>query len=229
MITVNLHDLTGLPETFIKGLHSCNSHFRDAEFLENIREIPAVLSLIKDIDEFCSQNQVIGFHYTRAIPEDLLTQGLQPRSGDQIRQQFLSRWGHKFGPDEIDTIKSAWASYFDKSMRRSRDNVLRFNFTKTALSDGGAEWLLKYYGGEQVYFCLINLPGIDEVLTSIGTPLIVKCELNPSDVSTYIDCPWGSIAVSSFHRRINPEADQVAQDGLLDGGVSPDRLELIIL
>ena len=229
MIAVNLHDLTGLPVEFRERLHTCSSHFQSGGFLDNIKNIPAISSLIAEIDDFCSKNKVIGFHYTRAVADDLLKQGLQPRSGDEIRQQFLTRWGHKFSPDEIDTIKSAWASYFDDSMRSSRDNVLRFNFKKTALSNGGADWLLKYYGGEQVYFCLIGIPSIDEVLTSIGTPLIAKCELNPSDISTYIDRPWGSIAVSSFHRHINPDADQVDQDGLLAGGVSPDRIELIYL
>jgi len=229
VITVNLQDLTGLPETFIKELHSCNSHFGDAVFLENIRAIPTISSLIKDIDKFCSQNQIIGFHYTRAIPEDLLTQGLQPRSGDEIRQQFLSRWGHKFSPDEIDAIKSAWASYFDKRTRSSRDNVLRFNFTKNALSDGGADQLLKYYGGEQIYFPIYKLPGIGEVLSSIGIPLIVKCELIPLEVSTFIEHPWGCIAVSSYHRRINPHAHQVDQDGLQYGNAPPDRLKLVYL
>ena len=84
------------------------------EHLENIREIPAVASLIKDIDRFCSENMVIGFHYTRAIPEDILTQGLQPRSGEEIRAQFLSRFAHMFTPVEISAIKAACATYYDE-------------------------------------------------------------------------------------------------------------------
>lgn len=197
------------------------------EHLENVRGVPAIASLIKDIDHFCSENMVIGVHYTRAIPDDILTHGLRPRSGEEIREQFLSRFRHMFNPDEIVAIKAAWASYYDKRARSSRDHRIWFNFTCNALKNGGADLLLKYYGGEQVYFCIDELPGVGEKLSSIGQPLIVKCALLPAEVRTFIDYPWGTIAVSTYHKHINPDAYQTDQDGHQTVPVPPDRIELV--
>jgi hypothetical protein len=227
VIAVNLEDLASLPGSILQRLKACERHFMAEKHLGNIREIPAVASLIKDIDHFCSENMVIGFHYTRAIPEDILTQGLQPRSGEEIRAQFLSRFGDMFTPVEISTIKAAWATYYDKRARSSRDHRIWFNFTRDALNNGGADLLLKYYGGEQVYFCIVELPGVGEKLSSIGQPLIVKCALLPAEVRTSIDYPWGSIALSAYHRRLNHGAYQTDQDGRQSVPVPPDRIELI--
>jgi hypothetical protein len=229
VIAVNLEDSASLPGSILKRLQACEHHFIGEEHLENVREIFGVASLIKDIDHFCSENMVIGFHYTRAIPEDILTQGLRPRSGQEIRAQFLSRFGQMFTPGTISAIKAAWASYYDDRARSSRDHRIWFNFTRDALNNGGADLLLKYYGGEQVYFCIDELGGVGEKLSSIGQPLIVKCALLPAEVRTSIDYPWGSIAVSAWHRRLNPGAYQTDQDGCQSVPVPPDRIELVYL
>lgn len=68
--------------------------------------------------------------------------------------------------EEIAAIKAAWASYFNDNLQSTRDNTIWFNFTRYALSNGGADLLLKYYGGEQVYFCIDDIPGVGEKLSS---------------------------------------------------------------
>lgn len=227
VIAVNLEDPTSLPSVILGALRACDPHFMREEHVSNLRKIPAVGSLIRDIDHFCSRNMVIGFHYTRAIPDDILTHGLQLRSGEEVRAQFLGRFGHMFTSDEIHAIKVAWASYYNGRVRSSRDHKIWFNFTRDALTNGGADLLLKYYGGEQVYFCINELPGVGEKLSSIGQPLIVKCALVPAELNTFIAYPWGSIAVSAHHRRVNPAAHQTDQDGWQTAPVPPDRIELI--
>ena len=102
-----------------------------------------------------------------------------------------------------------------------------FNFTKDALKDSGAELLLKYYGGEQVYFPIFQLPEFGKKLEKIGVPMILRCTLNPNDINTFIEFPWGKIAVSIYHRKVNPEAHQIDQDGYQNIGVSPENIEII--
>jgi hypothetical protein len=227
VITINLEDSASLPPCIRTRLRACNYYFSGKPFLDEIRQIPEIMSLIVDIDHFCLQNMIVGFHYTRAIREDILTHGLCPRSGDEIRAQFLNRFGDMFSRGEIDAIKAAWKSYFDENARKARDHKVWFNFTRHALTNGDAGRLLKYYGGEQVYSCIDDIPGVAEKLSSIGEAFIVKCALRPSDLRTFIEYPWGSIAVSAYHRSVNSAACQMDQDGSQMVPVSPDRIELI--
>lgn len=228
-MVINLQEPYSLPSSFLKQLKKCDSYFEQELYLENVREIPVVSHLIKDINDFCSENMVVGFHYTRAIPEDLLAQGLLIRSGEQIRAEFINRFGYIFSHEEIVALKSAWANYFGASMIRARDNRIFFNFTTTALNNGGAEPLLRNFGGEQVYFCIDELPNIGEKISSIGQPLIVKCALLPSHVHTYIEHPWGSIVTSSYHRTVNSDAHQTDQDGWQAVPVPPEQIEFVSL
>lgn len=226
-MVVNLQEPHSLPSSFLKRLKKCDCFFERELHLESVREIPTVSLLIRDINDYCSKNMVIGFHYTRAIPDDLLAQGLRIRSGEQIRAEFISRFGHIFSPEEIGALKAAWASYFDASMTRVRDNRIFFNFTTAALNNGSAEPLLKNFGGEQVYFCIDELPSIGEKIASIGQPLIVKCALLPKDVHTYLEHPWGSIVTSAYHKTVNPNAHQTDQDGWQAVPVPPGQIELV--
>ncbi|HUX95063.1 MAG TPA: hypothetical protein VMV47_04960 [Bacteroidales bacterium] len=95
------------------------------------------------------------------------------------------------------------------------------------MKNDGAELLLSYYGGEQVYFPLFELPNIGEKLKNIGIPMILKCTLNPNDINTFIEYPWGKITVSSYHRIKNPDAIVVDQDGYQKVGVNPENIEII--
>lgn len=229
MININLEEPASLPIRLQERLGSCERHFLEAEFLDELRDIPEIAGLIEDINQLCSENMVTGFHYTRAIPEHILTLGLRPRSGAEIRSQFLRRFGHMFTTAEIRAIQAIWASYYDTGAQNSRDNVLYFNFTRHAMTNSGAAPLLKYYGGEQVYFCIDELPGIGEKLSSIGRPIIVKCALIPSRIRTFIAHPWGLIAVSASHKRVNPQAHQIDQDGRQTVPVPPEHIELVYL
>lgn len=226
MVTVNLQDTTTLPGSFLSGLHRYVNHFKKTPDFEEIKGIPEVSRLIVEINDYCEENMVLGFHYCRAIPEDILTNGLLVRTGHEIRADFLNRFGHMFNAEEITLIKDEWASYFIDDKRQFRDSRIFFNFTTSALTNRGADRLLRYYGGEQVYFCIDSLPGIAEKLSSIGKPLIVKCSLNPRELKYYIEHPWGSIAVSTYHKAINPDAARVDQDGHQTVPVPPSHIEV---
>jgi hypothetical protein len=85
MITINLNDLTGLPEHFLLELSKFKKEFMSTEFLEHLEERWEIHDLIIRINQFCLQNEIIGFHYTRAYPKDIITKGLLSRSGREIR------------------------------------------------------------------------------------------------------------------------------------------------
>jgi hypothetical protein len=226
MNVIDLENYKSLSAPIQHRLKECNHHFLNSIYLENIKETPSVAELIEEIDEYCMSNMILGIHYTRAFSQDIMEQGLLLRSGEQIRQQFLERFGCMFNEEELKKIKKVWASYFNEQMCSARDNRIFFNFTTLALHNGGAELLLKNYGGEQIYFCINELQSIGKKISSLGEPLIVKCTLSPSDIHTCIEKPWGSIAVSAYHRHINPNASQIDQDGWVDIPIPPKYIEI---
>lgn len=225
-MVIDLENLTGLTHDFVKRLKTYDEIFTQHKSLEQF-DFDDIHQLIIDIDDFCLENKIIGYHYTNAIETDILENGIIIRTGEEIRQDFIKRHFHLFTKEEQNQILIHWSKRFDEEDAEIRDNILFFNFTTDALKDGGAELLLRYYGGEQVYFPLFELPNIGEKLKNIGIPMILKCTLNPNDIYTFIEYPWGKIAVSSYHRIKNPDAYVVDQDGYQKVGVNPKNIKII--
>lgn len=227
MNVINLESLDGLPNKYHAKLSSFRKKFLNCEFLEELEKDYDIQELVFDIDQFCSENFIIGFHYTRADPKQILVKGLLSRTGKEIREDFLAHYGNNFTIEEINKIKKAWEIEFDDSDRNARDNWIYFNFTKEALINGGADSILRNVGGEQVFSPLYQLEKIKSKIQNLGVPLILKCVLNPDNIRTFIDYPWGKIAVSSYHRTINLHAHQTDQDGRQKVPVSPEYIEIM--
>ena len=227
MCTLNLEDPNCLPVALRGELRDCNAIFAQSTYLGEIERDERVARVIERINDYCACNNIFAYHYTRALRSDLTANGLVPRSGDEIRQTFLCRFGSRFSVTQLREINAAWSSYHHGAMVQARDSRIFFNFTRKALGGAGSELLLKYFGGEQVYFCIRHIPGVAEVLSSIGEPLVVRCTLAPAELHTFIPKPWGRIVISSYHRTVNPEAGQFDQDGYQSSPVPPERIEFL--
>src|SRR5690606_31236372 len=163
-------------------------------------------------DHFCMEQRVVGIHYTRAVKEDIERKGLLIRTGEEIRTEFVQRFGATSSSSELETLQSLWASH-QSTQADIRDSRLWFNFTLNALSGSGATFLLGMYGGEQIHMGIDLQTKLGRKLASIGEPLIVRCALDPSKIRTFIQYPWGKILISAFHLSVNPTAIPVDQDG----------------
>ena len=174
-------------------------------------------------------NKIIGIHFTRALKINIIKNGLLSRSGDEIREKFIKEFGHLFSSEQISEIKRRWSQYFwDGS--DGRDFNVFFTFTDSALGSSRTEYLLDFYGGEQVSMCFDKDEDdeISTILQKIGEPLIVKCALNPSNITTYTECPWGMILVSTYHCEMNPLATRFVQEGSISVSVPPEDIVSII-
>ena len=181
--------------------------------------------LVRELNDFCMSNRIIGIHYTRADKARIEKQGLLLRSGEDIRETFIQEYGKHFTDKEIAEIASRWDDCFCDEQTRYRDFCVFFNFTEDALSNGGAEYLLKLYGGEQISMCFRdNDCPIGKKLGQIGEPLLVRCSLDPKIVNTFTENPWGKILVSSFHVEVNSEAYRIDQDGYIKEPVSAQNI-----
>lgn len=227
MTTIDLNNLQELPKVFLTKLQYFNSLFKENLYLENLLHNNSLAILIEQINEHCLKNQIVGYHYTRAIPKEIQKTGLTCRKGEDIRNNFIKNFGHHFTEHEKIKIKNAWTNHFDQKQQKSRDNYLFFNFTTCALDDFGAEPLLTNFGGEQIYMPLQELIAIGNKIKNIGKPLILKCKLNPNNIKTFYENPWGRIAVSSYHCQINKDAHREDQDGYQKINVKSENIEII--
>lgn len=227
MDLIDLEKLIGLSPRYLEQLDKRKDLFAGSDSFERINVDDDIHFLIEQIDDYCNNNLILGYHYTRALENGILKNGLLVRTGSEIRNEFIKNHQSIFSKSEMDEILNAWERSFDKQDEEVRDNRIWFNFTKNALKNGGAELLLKYYGGEQIYAPIYQIKGIGNKLRKIGVPLIVKCILKPQGITTSTEYPWGKIAVSSYHRLQNLEALVFDQDGYQTCNVSATDIELI--
>ncbi|NHB89828.1 hypothetical protein [Photorhabdus tasmaniensis] len=219
-----------LPDEFVTRLKKIEKLCISQKFSESLVEHSDLATLVRDINQYCLKNKIIGIHYTRAIPESILSQGLLIRNGNEIRDLFLSEHGHLFSQDEILIIKDRWYHYFDNRQSSVRNGRIFFNFTEIELGCSGTKYLLGLYGGEQVSMCFELDEPLGLKLGTIGQPIVVRCSLDPNQVKTFIENPWGKILVSSFHALINPDVFRIDQDGYQLIPVKPeDIIELRVL
>jgi hypothetical protein len=225
---INLSDPKSLPIEFQNRLLDLKEFFTSVKFLEQLEERPAIRNLIVEINDYCLRNRIVGFHFTRAIPEQIRARGLLIRTGEEIRNNFINQFGQEFTKSELELIQNAWQQYFTKGQSDARNSKIFFAFTLSELNSG-AKPLMRNYGGEQVYMPLRQLEGIGRKIESFGEPLILKCNLDPNSVKAYglTENPWGEIAVSAYHKSMNSDARQVDYDGSQDCPILPKDVSII--
>ncbi|WP_159478358.1 hypothetical protein [Chryseobacterium sp. 18068] len=226
MNVINLENLDGIPKEYLNELTKYDSLFKKFSFLEDFEEIREIAELISKINTFCSSNLIIGFHYTKAFPKEINENGLISRTGKQIRENFLKNYKYLFTAHEIENIKNIWENYFCEEQIESRDNRIFFNFTKQGLNNFDAKALLTNFGGEQIYMPLLSHDCLCKKIKTLGKPLILKCKLSPKNIETFIDEPWGKIAISSYNNMKNIDAHRTDQDGYQSVNVSPENIEI---
>src|SRR5207302_1047613 len=227
-MAIKIHSVEQLPSDALRKLDPLADILRNRAFLEQLIEFPDLHKIARELDEVCLREGVIGYHYTRAEKESIERSGLLALSGDKRRQDFLERYGNRFTPEQRERILGKW-KYFSPSSCATRDYRIWFNFTLDALKGSGAEDLLTYYGGEVVYFPICDDPEIGVVLKTIGQPMIVECDLNPADLTTFSEHAWGKIWLSSYHVTVNPDAHQHDVDAYLQSSVRPAQISSIQL
>jgi len=211
-MAVCVANIDGLPQGALRFLQSHSAALEQHTFIDDLLAIPALLKVVKDLDALCIREGVVGFHFTRAMRGSILKDGLVIKAGIERRANFIAGFGHHFTEEQRRRIQQAWESYFPGQQDRSRNGRVCLALTRLALADGGAEPLLKHFGGEAIYTPLTQYPDVVNVLSNLGEPLIVQCALDTMRSTAYYEHPWGTVWLSSYHCSINPQARQLDQD-----------------
>src|SRR5690606_11807848 len=112
--TIHLDTLEGIPGKYLKKLQRYREAFKSNLYLDGLLdEEQDIRDTVMEIDGYCMDHYIKGYHYTRAIVDDIRTQGLLCRSGEEIRARFTANHGTLFTEQEWGTIQKCWKQYFD--------------------------------------------------------------------------------------------------------------------
>jgi hypothetical protein len=226
-MAIRLTSLDQMPDDIKRSLRRFDSLFGKTEFIEKVLENPELYKIANDLDRLCMEEGVIGFHFTRAVVDEIQARGLEICSGDERRHQFLAKYGDHFSGAQRDRIRHAWSNFFDSAQNGSRDGRIWFNLTLDALDNGGADFLFTYFGGEAINMALTDDVEIAAVLRTLGQPLIVESALRTKELHTFSEIPWGKTWLSSHHVSINNEASRYDVDAYAIEPILTDHIVCI--
>jgi len=88
-VIIDLDSLQGLPTKFIQALGDSINLISKRASIEVLLRKPNIDKIVQEIDSFCKQNFVIGYHYTKANIESIKCQGLICRTGEKKSEKLF--------------------------------------------------------------------------------------------------------------------------------------------
>lgn len=211
------------PELRARLKRLLGSLLRD-RYVDSFARTPEAQAVMAEMNDYLESRSVVGIHYTRANPHEIERGGLTCGPGANRRKWFLNEFGHHFSRREIEAIKSAWRKRYDAHENSLRDHRVFFNFTRSALTNGGATPLLENFGGETIYMGLLDLPDILAKSRSFGSPLIVRCRLKISALQACWEFPAALVWLSAYHVAVNPHARLYDVDVFSPAPIPPEDI-----
>lgn len=216
---IRVDTIDGMPEDLAVKLEQIRPELEAHDYITDVADKPEILRLLRELNEYGVSKTVVGIHRTRAVRESIQKNGLQPRSGQERREQFLRDHGKLFTVEERKQIREAFSEYYTPFMNMVRDNRVWFNLCREA--PRGSERLLEYYGGEVVFMPLKDIPTICAKLRNIGEPLAIECRLHPDKIRGFWDYPVALVWLSAYHAHVNRRAQVYDVDLYSTGTIAP--------
>lgn len=223
-MAIDLESLAGFPSELQAELAPFERRMRRADFLDDLFEHPVGATVVRELDRICVENGVVGHHFTRASRVSIGRDGLVLRSGAEWRSAFMQDHGERFSVEQRKAIEEAWGGYFTREQTNARNGWIWLTATRVPLVDGGADRLLRYFGGEAVYMPLTRMLPVATILAEIGEPLVVAVAMNASEMRVFDEFPWGKAWLSSYHRTLDPRAHRIDWDLRASRAIGPDEI-----
>jgi hypothetical protein len=221
---ISFESAASIPDDIVHMIEPLKGQLMQARFVDSVARTRSAQPVLARMTQYLEQTGIIGIHYTRAVPGDISAGGLICATGAERRAWFLEKYGHHFRDCELETIKAAWRQYFTDCQNSVRDSKVFFCLTMKALVNGGAAPLLENFGGEAINMPLVGLPGITDKIRSLGSPLIVKCALKPSELHCSWDYHAAVVWLSAYHTQINSQAALYDVDVYTTSSIPPQDI-----
>ena len=214
-----------LPRELSKRLENYRQIFKTEQCLESVLRRHEVRKIADDLETYLKQQRIRGYHCTKEpYPDYFKKHGLRTTNVWAHQAEFLKNFGDRFSAREIVTIQTAWTNYFEhEGQRKLRDGNVWVCLSRTLINDSGTKNFIRYFGGEAIFWPLMEMPSILAKLAKIGTPVIVEVDLPGGSLNSKY--PMSHAVLSNFHVGIRPDAYTYESEACLTHTVPP--LEII--
>lgn len=204
---IRLDRISDIPAKLLNELSSYSELLRCKNYMEELIEHQPIKNIATQLEQFVMENNVLGYHCTKE-PESgfFIKNGLRVLERKTHQEEFLEKFGGRFSPEQIEQIKLAWNSYFDKMQDNGRNGKIWFCMSPYLVIEDGTEYFFEYFGGEAIYMPIADIPFIDDMLRKIGNPVVVEVRLVPNELRKFHDLGFSLDLLSHYHKTVNPEA-----------------------
>tara|TARA_Y100000310_G_scaffold284906_1_gene307985 strand:+ start:440 stop:940 length:501 start_codon:yes stop_codon:yes gene_type:complete len=146
------------------------------------------------------------YHYTRALRDDISTNGLIVRNKQVVRDDFISRHGGLFSEKELETLKLRWNRFQPFDPEDDHQNGLHFTRNPIPKANLDTQYLTMMFGGEAVTMVVEPydenplVRSIFKKLSTMGEPMEIVINIAHDDPDIYDIGPELRV-----HRNIHPE------------------------
>ena len=226
---VRLDHVKWIPRSIRADLARHRSDFERSPYADHIQAEPWFEQMANALQEIAARRDVIAFHCCREVePGEIATRGLRvlEGNGDSHRAEFLERLGHLFPQSDREQMKRDFAQVWaGQSFSRGRENKLCFALAHPRHWGGGADDLLRIYGGEAIYATWGRAGTIVDKLRTIGMPAVVHFRISVDAIHTWMRAPVaGRTALWAWHRRLRPDVSGYWAEGYMLESVASEHV-----
>lgn len=121
-------------------------------------------------------------------------------------------------------IESRMVKLFHSDTKARKRWTYFFNLTEKAYKDGNATSLLRYFGGEAIFKPFLADSDLNQILTSLGEPLIVRAAIDASSIKAFNSNAFGITWLSTYHHSLNPNAIKQDYDVYIEKPINPEDI-----
>jgi len=152
-------------------------------------------------------------------------QGLRTLSIEQHHQEFDEMIATKATPSLRKRFQSIHADFRRDQQIPYREGLLWFCLSKCLIDEGGTWRFFKYFGGEAVYWPVIeNDAECEEFLESLGEPVVVEVVVPAKDFVVFPDFAFSRALISQWATQFNQNFQVDMLEGHLKRDVHPQEI-----
>jgi hypothetical protein len=223
-LTIMLDDVESIPVSELDLFCEYSQLLEGTVDFDSLLEDNRMSDIELKLDKYVRKQDIILYHFTRGNPDCFRNKGLCIYSGEKRRKKFLDEYGDLFSSEQIRRIKRKFAEYYTEEHNKFRENKVWFTMTANKDWLGTVEPLYKYYGGEIVNFALSGEADIMEIFETIGQPLVITCKISTEDIVKSRENMFGKALLSTYHKRLNPNASWRGADCFCTVPVTPQQI-----
>ena len=220
-----LDDPATWPDHIIKRLQQEKvvQLLKQSNFIDDLVRHPTLRPVLEEVEAYVEANPLTAYHCTKQLPErPFAATGLRVLNFGEHHDEIknLLRNHRLVTPALFDKLTNN-LDFWKKNHTGIRENMLWFCVDRSLVFNEGTTSFFKFFGGEAVYFAMMDDSELGPILQRLGEPVVVEARIASRDLTVFQDFAFARSLVSHFAASVNPEFKIENREGFLSKGVKP--------